>query len=498
MAFLYKPTSTGLALHESDAFFKGVVGPYASGKSTAMAMDILYNAMAQPPDSRGVRHSRWGVVRAGYPNLQSTRKTLLEVMPEGTGGVNMAGAPVNGLFRFPLPDGTRVQIEFELWSAKTGEDAKKFKSCNWTGCWINEATEVSRDVVLMAMNRAERFPVEQDGGCRWGGVIMDFNHPSADHWVKEFFAVKSMSIPDPDTGLPRTYSLDLFRQPPAAFRREVEGRIVYDVNPAAENLENLSGGVNYYARQVAAYQMAGKLDDLDGLYCMLDVASMDGRPVWPMFKPEIHVASWNVEPVKTVPVVVGFDTSGIHPAAVVGQFWEGKWRVTDEIDGDQEGLESFLNAGLLPLLRARYKDSPVVVSVDPANARDGFTGVTPANHLEEAGLKVHIPFTNRPETRVAAVATRLNRLQGSFLISPVCKRLIAALRGGYRYAKRRLRGSIDVLYSDKPEKNEYSHLADALQYLALFINREDRGVSLEAMALRRRQAEHNGRCARLM
>ena len=143
MDFRYQMTRTGKALHESDAYFKGI------------------------------RHTRWGIVRASYPNLIATRKTLLEVMPEGSRTINTVGAPLKGLFRYPLPDGTSVQVEFELWSSENREDARKFKSSNWTGYWINEATEVSMDVTLEAMGRVGRFPTKAIGGCR--GILMDFN-----------------------------------------------------------------------------------------------------------------------------------------------------------------------------------------------------------------------------------------------------------------------------------------------------------------------------------
>ena len=265
MNFQYRMTRTGKALHESDDYFKGMAGPYASGKSTAMAMDILVSAMAQHAAPDGVRYTRWGIIRASYPNLGATRRTLLEVMPEGTGTINTVGAPLKGVFRFPLPDKTRVQIEFELWSSATGEDAKKFKSSNWTGCWINEATEVSMDVMLQAMGRVERFPVNNDGGCRWGGILMDFNHPPRDHWLKDFFSKSSFTAATPD-GRIRTYLISYFRQPPAAFKREADGEFVYDLNPEAENLENLSGGIDFYARQVAVLKDQGRHDILDGLY----------------------------------------------------------------------------------------------------------------------------------------------------------------------------------------------------------------------------------------
>jgi hypothetical protein len=48
------------------------------------------------------------------------------------------------------------------------------------------------------------------------------------------------------------------------------------------------------------------------------------------------------------------------------------------------------------------------------------------------------------------------------LIDPSCRELINALRGGYRY-KIKNNGDTD----DKPEKNSYSHIADAFQYACL-------------------------------
>ena len=51
------------------------------------------------------------------------------------------------------------------------------------------------------------------------------------------------------------------------------------------------------------------------------------------------------------------------------------------------------------------------------------------------------------------------------LIDPQCKKLIAALRSGYRY-KVKTTGEVEP----KPEKNMHSHLADAHQYAALHVD----------------------------
>jgi len=49
------------------------------------------------------------------------------------------------------------------------------------------------------------------------------------------------------------------------------------------------------------------------------------------------------------------------------------------------------------------------------------------------------------------------------VIDPRCKRLIDGFSGGYRYVERANTG----MHSDTPEKNLYSHIHDALQYIAM-------------------------------
>jgi len=63
---------------------------------------------------------------------------------------------------------------------------------------------------------------------------------------------------------------------------------------------------------------------------------------------------------------------------------------------------------------------------------------------------------------VEALLTRMADGNPAMLIDPGCRDLINALRGGYRY-KIKNSGEVD----DKPEKNKYSHVADAFQYACL-------------------------------
>jgi hypothetical protein len=51
------------------------------------------------------------------------------------------------------------------------------------------------------------------------------------------------------------------------------------------------------------------------------------------------------------------------------------------------------------------------------------------------------------------------------LIHPRCKRLRKAYQGGYHYKRVQVGG--DARYRDEPDKDLYSHVADADQYLML-------------------------------
>jgi hypothetical protein len=64
---------------------------------------------------------------------------------------------------------------------------------------------------------------------------------------------------------------------------------------------------------------------------------------------------------------------------------------------------------------------------------------------------------------------RLEGDQPAFQVDPECKKLIKGFNGEYKY--KRLYDRRYDRYGDKPLKNEYSHIHDALQYAALFMER---------------------------
>jgi hypothetical protein len=52
----------------------------------------------------------------------------------------------------------------------------------------------------------------------------------------------------------------------------------------------------------------------------------------------------------------------------------------------------------------------------------------------------------------------------AFLIDRRCQQLIKGFEGGYQYKRMEVSGE---RYADKPDKNMYSHIHDALQYMML-------------------------------
>lgn len=474
--FLYVPTPTGILLHESDDPIKLVTGPFGSGKSCMVINDLLFYAYAQAPAPDGVRYTRIGVVRSSYPELASTtRNSILEVMPDEYGSIKMAGAPITGLYRIPLPDGTIAQLEWVLLALESPEDIKKLRSTNWSYAWVNEATYIDYDIFVELQGRVGRYPSESYGECSYAGIIMDFNQPPKGHYL-----LHMMENPAPGVAV--------FRQPPAAFKDIDElGNISYRLNPEAENLNNLKGGLDYYAKQIDLWKAKGRTDQIDSLFCMLDIPMKDGKPVYPAFLYDTHVAKSEIQPQPYVPVIIGYDTSGIHPGAVLVQEYQGKWAIVDELYGDDVGMETFVEQLLVPLLRNKYANCDSIISCDPANAKGSYTGLTPTAHLIEYGFTTHLPRTNEPKTRIRAVEQLLNRNIGGILVSPHCEMSIRAFQGGYRYRRLRVAGAIEVAYEAKPEKNRFSHIMDALQYAALYIVQGDLARSADLSYIKNQQ-----------
>jgi hypothetical protein len=232
MEINYTAEETISRFHASNAFVKGLRGPIGSGKSVGCVAEIMKNAIQQRIH-KGVRKSRWGIIRETYPELKSTTiKTWLEWFGDFTRMVY--SSPIMGYTTILLPDKSIVDLELVFLALDKPKDIKKLKSLELTGIWANEAVEILFSIISMATGRVNRFPSKRDGGSNWAGLIADTNSCDIDNW---WYKMSEEEKPE---------NWEFFSQP-AALLKTPDG---YIPNPLAENINNLSGGFDYYLNQL--------------------------------------------------------------------------------------------------------------------------------------------------------------------------------------------------------------------------------------------------------
>lgn len=447
------------------SFVRGVMGPIGSGKSVAMTMEIFKLACEQKPDVRGRRRTRWGVIRNTYPELTTTTiNTWKEWIPEQICRLKWA-APISAKMVLPLPDGTVADMEVYFLALDKPKDVKKLLSLELTGAWVNEVREIPKAAIDMLTGRVGRFPRVADGGPSWRGIIMDTNPCDDDHWYYKLA----------EKECPAHYKF--FRQPGGLIPlTDPDGRIVdYRANPDAENIDNLDGGYDYYRRQVG-----GKDPDWIKVYILGQYGSLfEGKPVYQnTWNDLVHVSTDPIKPYRGLPLILGWDF-GLTPACIVGQVGpRGTVSILREYVCMDGGIREFSQNIVRPALFNDFPGMSHVSYADPAGVqRSQVDETTCIQELNRAGFRCTPAPTNEFLARRQAVLTYLNRMvdgKPGFLLDPACAILRKGFNGGYKFDRVQVSG--DVRYRDVPNKNDYSHPHDALQYLMLGIDQPQTAV----------------------
>lgn len=462
-ALKYKPGGEVLkAYMKDDSFMRLIRGPVGSGKSAASCVEIMRRALAQAPDESGKRKSRWAVIRNTNPQLKTTTiKTWLDWFPEAVWGKFNWAPP----FTHPIRKG-ELDLEVIFLALDRPEDVKKLLSLELTGVFINEAREIPKAIIDACTMRVGRFPSMKDGGPTWYGVIADTNAPDEDHW----WPIMAGEAPLPDhvskdqaLMLIKPPTWRFFNQPGGMVEEKDEDGVVksYCLNPKAENSENLTPA--YYEKIIQ-----GKSKSWIDVYVLNKLGSLaEGKPVYRDFDVAVHVAADELLPAPGIPIVVGLDF-GLTPAAAYCQHVRGRWLVLRELVAQDMGAAKF--ADLLRMdIRQHFPDHAsqlMQIWGDPAGDYRAQTDeTTPFQVLRSAGIKARPAPTNDPSLRIDAVTSALTRMSdglSGFLLDPRCVTLKRGFAGGYAY--RRLQVSGNERYEERPEKNQYSHVHDALQY----------------------------------
>jgi hypothetical protein len=401
-----------------------------------MCFEVFMRARNQAPSPDGFRRTRFAVVRETVRQLADTTiKTWLDWFPEGKCGHFMRTTKT---YFLEMGD---IRCEVMFRALDDADDVANLNSLELTGAWFNECRDIAPEIVDAMSKRVGRFPSKKDGGPTWHGMWGDTNPPTIDTWW--YYQMEGL---DPKDGVsPFDNGWVVFKQP--------SGR-----SPDAENIQNLPAG--YYDTQ-------GRSDEyirtfIDGLYGH----SLAGTPVYKYFKPDYHISKQGLQAIRgsTRPLIVGMDL-GLTPAAVIGQMdSRGRMLVLGEAVGFDMGVQRFIRTKLKPLLNEKFAGIKVQIVCDPAGKqRQQGDEKSTVNLIEAEGFSVIPASTNAIAARLNAVDDYLMRNtdgDAAFLLDPSCTALKAAMMGGYRFHPKT--GNI--------EKSKHSHVAEALQYLALHIN----------------------------
>jgi len=461
--FKYKPDGEVLKSFMKDStFFRGIRGPVGSGKSVGCCIEVFRRALEQQKGSDGLRKSRWAIIRNTNPQLRTTTiKTWLDWFPESDWGRFHWSVP----YTHHIKKG-EIDLEVIFLALDRPEDVKKLLSLELTGIWINEAREIPKSIIDACTMRVGRFPSMRDGGPSWSGVIADTNAPEEDHW----WPIMAGEVPVPDH-IPREQAKMLvkpdnwnfFTQPCGMLEaKDEEGEIQdYKENPKAENQKNIIG--NYYSNLIR-----GKTKSWIDVYVMNRLGHIqDGKPVYPMFAGEVHIAKEEIPIAANAPVYVGIDF-GLTPAAVLGQKVRGRWFIQSEIVAIDMGIVRFAEVLRQELATRFSAASEVIIYGDPAgDFRAQTDESTPFHILRGAGLRAYPAPSNSVDLRLESVSSQLTKMvegKPALLIDRRCPQLIKGFEGGYAYKRMEVSGE---RYADKPDKNMFSHVHDAAQYLFL-------------------------------
>jgi hypothetical protein len=310
-----------------------------------------------------------------------------------------------------------------------------------TGAMINEAIELSVDLVGAIAGRCGRFPSMAEGGPTWHGIIADTNAPiEGSDWWKMFEEE-------------RPADWDVLWQPSG-------------LSPLAENLENLPKGyyqllaANPNKDWVRRYVEAEYGEDPSGTAVFRD-----------SFRRAFHTAE-SLSPVRGKVMLIGQDF-GRSPCSLICQPDHlGRLLVLEEVLAEDIGLETHVTRNLKPaLFSGRYAGHTFAAVGDPSGiAKGSMLEENSFDVLRRLGLPAFPAPSNNIEARLSAVEQLLmqQRDGGPALLIDrgKCPMLVRALNGAYRFGKNQA-GTTKPL----PEKKHpWSDVADALQYVAMTVN----------------------------
>ena len=507
MQINYVASNTASKFHASNKVCRGIRGPVGSGKSVACINELHRLAADQWPNCDGVRKTRWAIIRNTTPELRTTTlNTFKQWIPERLCPITMHPI-IMGTLKYVLPDTTKIEAEFIFLALDNPKDVRKLLSLELTGIFTNESRELLFSVIKAARERMGRYPSVIDGygeqagaydayephynedgtleACKRKALIMDTNPPDDDHWWYQLAENGCLDTTQPEQkefAVSETERIFDFFETPSPLVRHEDG--TYTPSPSAENIAFLPNGYQYYLDMIA-----GNTEDHINVMVMGNYGAIrDGKPVYPEYNDLLHCGE--VKPLPGIPVGLGWDF-GLTPAVVLGQLTPtGQLRIFKELFSEGMGIRQFAREVVKPYMATNLRDYEIAFSLgDPsgvAGEGEGRSAIGILNDdtpddgalIDPIGLwfTTEPAPTNDPTKRIDSVKGFLTKLvdagKPGYMIDKACRFLRKGKQGKYQYKKVQVSG--EERYKEKPDKNQYSHPADAEQYLALgYINGYD-------------------------
>jgi hypothetical protein len=458
----YKPGGPVMkAFHESAAFYRACAGPIGSGKTTGgLAIDPVFGALMQQPNSEGVRTFRWGVLRDTYRNLYATTmRTWNEWWPRDVGRfVGSDDRPASHQLALDT-DAGRLEIEAEFRALGANSVEATCRGWELNGAGVDEADLVPQEAPTFLGGRVMRAGDVNLRQTR--GVSMFFNKPDIDHWLYSWCEEGGLE------------GLRFFDQPPGLLPG-----LPFRPNPAAENIAHLDP--NYYVQAATGqpeWYVTRMIRNMWG-------ASVAGERIYPEYQDALHLAPSEMQPQAGQSLILGLDGGGTPAAVIVGRDMLGRRIVYAEVvildpyDPRQQTLMTGVGPtrfaeAIRETLQTRFRSCRIEIGYgDPAAFYGADREMGEFSFMETIGQRLGVGVTpadsNEVSMRHEAVRGLLRELgpdsKPNLIVNPSCRWLRRGFVADYKWEQRDPKRPGAEL---RAQKSKTSHVHDALQYACL-------------------------------
>jgi len=478
----YHASLTHQIFHQDDSKVKIVMGPFGSGKTSAMIADIILRAAKMPMCTDDVRRCKVLVIRNTFKELKTTcLASWLDWCAELGEVQSYNQSPM--FYRHTFRDKVGIiDLTVHFLSIDTQKQLRDLKSFESTFVWLSEVSELDSLVLKYVLGRIGRYPKKnllKDRDVKyWNGVIADTNAPKQRHWIPKIEKKGWCDTIENDVSRHQIYKSELkyklesqehiittkiYHQPPALLLNDNKQ---YVSNPYAENIKHLSGGYQYY------FNMLQNGEEYIRVYVQGKYGTIrSGQKVFEKYNDDIHSVE-KIEIEKNVELIYGVDYGRVSPAIIVCQFVAGQLRAIKEFCGEHIYISDLATEQLIPWLELNAPRSNDIHRRILASGVDDCAQTDDGRRqLLDVGLDVRAARTNRIEPRLSAINQLLGKISSSGFVGLLisrsgCPYLREGFTGAYTLEESRKDG--ETFYKETPKKTHpHSDVQDALQYVAL-------------------------------